>query len=123
MNKKELAAWMETTDNCLDDLVKDYRRLDTQITVCLRNLQDLETRFTTMQNVDAARSIHAAVHNSFPEPPLDSIVVDGDGFAWQRHRMGWSMAGCEDVLSWAEFLDEAMYKYEIISTEGRIERA
>lgn len=163
MNKKELRAWMETTDNCLDDFVRDLNFVVGRINAISAALSGLERRFDAMQNVNAERlheelgkridalkkkdgqridalfakvniltqavemledaelaELDMAVQQD--EPPLDSIVVDGEGFVWQRHRIGWVMAGSEVPLSWSKFLDE-VGEYELISTEGRIERA
>lgn len=150
MNKKELRAWMETTDNCLDDLVGHYQALyakvdalETQLAIVQSNNDELGGLIDALKKKDGQRidSLFAKVNIltqavevledaelaeldiavQQDEPPLDSIVVDGEGFAWQRHRIGWVMAGSEDSLSWSKFLDE-VGEYEIISTAGRIER-
>lgn len=161
MNKKELQGWMESTDNTLDDIVKDLNWFGVKFKNLTASVEDLEHRFGAMQNVNAER-LHAELGNRIDalkkkdgqridtlfakvnnltaeiemmrdetaldmsvhlsEPPLDSIIVDGEGFVWQRHRIGWAMAGSEDALSWSRFLDEVGDDYEVLSTEPRIER-
>ena len=33
------------------------------------------------------------------EPPMGSVVIDSSGSAWQRHPVGWSIAGSD--MSWS----------------------
>jgi len=42
------------------------------------------------------------------EPPMGSIVVDKRGSAWQKHPVGWAMAGSDGSwnYSWKELLKE-----------------
>ena len=40
-----------------------------------------------------------------PEPPLDSVVLDANGWAWQRTDDGWQHAGSIGHTKWAELTD------------------
>ena len=33
------------------------------------------------------------------EPPLGSVIIDASGSAWQRHPVGWAIAGSD--MSWS----------------------
>lgn len=100
MRDKNIKLMLETMNERL-------RKLENEISV----LRDIRDKYTE------------SVASQHQEPPLDSILVDGDGFAWQRHRLGWCMVGCDDMLDWSQFLEESMCQYEIVSTEKRIDRA
>jgi hypothetical protein len=39
--------------------------------------------------------------NPNPEPPERSVILDGDGDAWQRRWGGWKMVGGDDVRTWS----------------------
>ncbi len=42
------------------------------------------------------------------EPPMGSVVIDKRGSAWQRHPVGWSIAGSDMSWSytWSKLLTE-----------------
>lgn len=42
------------------------------------------------------------------EPPMGSVVIDKSGSAWQRHPVGWSIAGSDGswTYSWRQLQKE-----------------
>lgn len=49
------------------------------------------------------------------EPPMGSVIIDASGNAWQRHPVGWSIAGSD--MSWAyDWKQLSKVQYEVLNT-------
>lgn len=49
--------------------------------------------WTVLERASEPFKVGEKITEAMGEPPFGSVIVDSDGFAWQRFTRGWKMAG------------------------------